>query len=405
MKDLTAALAGKRVLVTGGTGFIGSRLVEKLHLECRADVRVLVHNFANAVKIARFPVKMIKGDMTNPEDMKRATEGCEIVFNCAYGKWSPKGEEIWRKVNVEGTKNILDAAITNQIKRFIHLSSLMVYGITPDGDLDEKAPRKGIPGNPYAGIKIDSEAMVFDYYKKFGLPIVVLQPTGVFGPHAPTYCLNMIQQLHSKQMILVNGGDGLLNLVYLDDTVKAILLAAVEDKAIGQAFLISGRQPVTWREFYSRYEQMLNIRGTVSMSLSEAKEYYRRQQVKRPHIFKEALSIVRQEPIVKKRLSNTQELIFLKKMVKTLLPRQFVDSLKNKISSNGQITPESSGSEENKPILPIAPWALPFYASKTYVRIEKAERLLGYRPDFDFEMGMALTEKWAIWANLIAPMN
>jgi len=78
-------LRGKQVLVTGGTGFIGGRLVEKLVLECDAKVRVLVRNFAHSASIARFPLEIIQGDVTDTEAVRRAADGCDVIFHCAYG--------------------------------------------------------------------------------------------------------------------------------------------------------------------------------------------------------------------------------------------------------------------------------------------------------------------------------
>ena len=77
-------LDGKKVLVTGGTGFIGSRLVEKLVLEHQARVRVLVRNFVNAPRIARFPIEMVPGDLSDPVSVQKAVQNCDVVFHCAY---------------------------------------------------------------------------------------------------------------------------------------------------------------------------------------------------------------------------------------------------------------------------------------------------------------------------------
>lgn len=398
MNSIVEALAGKKVLVTGGTGFIGSRLVEKLVLECEADVRVLVRDFVHASRIARFRIKMVAGDVTRQNDIKQAIRGCEIVFHCAVCTQGSK--EVWHMVNVEGTKNVLEAALQAGVKRVVHLSTLMVYGTTPDGDLDETAPRHAL-GDLYSQTKLESEKIAFDYFTRYGLPVVIIQPTGVYGPFAQTYCLNVIQRLNTNRLILVNGGDGLLNLVYIDDMVSAILLAAVKEQAVGEAFLISGEHPVTWHDFYSRFERMLRISGTVSMSVSEAEAYYASNQQKRRRFLSETLAILREEPAVSKRLLRTREVAILGKMARSLLPEHIRQSLKRRISSNGGTGQLQTAPEEEKPIRPISPRHLPFYASKTRVRIDKAKRLLAYQPSFDFESGMKIAEQWAKWANLL----
>ncbi|RJS90665.1 NAD-dependent epimerase/dehydratase family protein [Candidatus Bathyarchaeota archaeon] len=387
-------LSGKKVLVTGGTGFIGGRLVERLVLECNADVRVLVHNFAHVPRIARFPVEMVHGDVTKFDDVERAVRGCEIVVHCAYGNQGSK--KMRRLVNVEGTRNVMEAALHAGVRRVVHLSTAMVYGIMTDGDIDETVPKR-YSGDVYADSKLDAEKIAFRYVEQ-GLPVVVIQPTAVYGPFASVWTVRVLQRLKIGQMILVNGGEGLHNVVYIDDVVSAILLAAVKKEAVGEAFLISGEQPITWRDFYGRYERMLGISATVSMSAAEAEAYYRKRQ-KHRGLLKEVIHILYEEPSVRERILQTREIAALKGIASFLLPEQVKRSLKGRIMSNSrsvQIT-----LKEERPIHPLSPSQIRFYALKKRVHIDKARRILGYRPAFDFESGMRLTEQWARWANLL----
>ena len=153
------ALNGKNILVTGATGFIGGRLIERIALNGKVRVRALIRNPAKAVRISRFNVEMISGDILDRASVDMAVKGCEIVFHCAWGD---------RKVNIDGTRNILDSSISWKINRLIHLSTTSVYGAAPNGDLSESSPKQHIE-DEYATSKLEGERLVIQYFKKYGL--------------------------------------------------------------------------------------------------------------------------------------------------------------------------------------------------------------------------------------------
>jgi len=387
--DLTQLdFSNRRILVTGGTGFIGGRLVERLTVEYNARVRVLVRNFIAACRIARCPVEMVCGDVTSVEDVVRAVQDCDVVVHCAYGNAGDTAAR--RLVNLEGTRTVLEAARQAGCKRVVHLSTVQVYGPLTHGDLDETAPRRYF-GDHYSDSKLDAENLALEYCQKYGLPVTVIQPTVVYGPFATTWTSFILERLKTSRQILVNGGDGLCNAVYIDDLVSAILLAIVREDAVGEALLISGAQPVTWKEFYGSYEQMLGEVSTISMS-AEAADALTAKTKRRRSILQESISVLREQVDVRQRLLNTMEGVLLYKAANFFLPT----AIRKRLTSNGHaMTLE-------KPIRPLAyPLDAKFYSTKTRVRIDKAKRLLGYRPLFDLKSGMAVTEAWCRWANLI----
>src|SRR5436305_15155746 len=113
----------------------------------------------------------------------------------------------------------------------------MVYGQTTDGDLDETAPRRRF-GNAYSDSKLEAEQIALSS----GLPVAVLQPTAVYGPYGGVWTEAVIRALKAGRQILVNGGDGLGNAVYVDDLVSAMLLAAVKVGVVREPFLISAER-------------------------------------------------------------------------------------------------------------------------------------------------------------------
>jgi nucleoside-diphosphate-sugar epimerase len=390
------AFAGRTVLVTGGTGFIGGRLAERLVLEHGANVRALVRNVAAATRLVRFPVTVIRGDVTNPSDLASAAQGCDLVFHCAYGTSGSQKHRAW--VNKEGTRRLLEAARNAKASRAIFLSTLMVYGQTADGDLDETAPRRRF-GNPYSDSKLAAERLALNFSRAGALPVTVLQPTAVYGPWGPVWTEKVLQSLKAGRQILINGGDGMANPVYIDDLVSAMLLAAVRDEAVGEAFLVCGEGAITWREMFGRFERMLgDDRRTVDMTPEEALDYWRAWQKKQPRLFGEGLRILKGEREIRERIQNTREGIWLREMASTVLPESWQQKIKARMAGGGR--PPAPPPRE-LPIHPLPPKMIGFFKAKTRVRIDKAKRLLGYQPAFDFATGMDLTERWARWANLL----
>jgi nucleoside-diphosphate-sugar epimerase len=390
-------LSNRRILVTGGTGFIGGRLVETLITDCKAKVRVLVRNFSSAGQLARFPVEMVHGDVLHAAEVERAAKDCDLVFHCAYGN---SGEvEAQRRVNVDGTKNVLTAALNNHVKRVVHLSSLMVYGITPDGDLDETCAQHYF-GDVYADSKLEAEKLVLDYGKRHGVPAVVLQPTAVYGPYSPAWTIRVLRMLQTGRMILVNGGNGLCNGVYVDDVVAATILAGVKENAVGEAFLISSEEPITWKRFYEKHEQMLGFTATVSMSAEEARSYYKQKQT-RKGIVEETIAILREDAKVRQRVLSTREMRTLRSLAGRIVPDRFLHLKKPQVGVSDSKNWQQPEGKDEKPITPLSPIMIDLHTPKTRVRIDKAKRILGYQPAFDFDSGLDLTEKWARWANLL----
>jgi nucleoside-diphosphate-sugar epimerase len=388
-------LKGKRILVTGGTGSIGGHLVERLVIDCQAEVRVLVRDFARASRIARFPIQMVPGDISDPAAVHQAMEGCDIVFHLAYG--NSGGSALQKRDTTEGTKNVLQAALEHKVERVVHVSTISVYGKTRDGDLDESAPRQ-YSGEVYADSKLKAEKLAFHYFRKYGVPVSIIQPTIVYGPFIRGWTVTIINRLKNERVVLPDEGNGLCNAVYVDDVVEAMLLAATRDEAVGEAFLISAEEPVTWREFYGAYEQMLGTASLLLASQSEIKALNGRY--KREHgTINQILTVLRSPDV----LLWIIELPAIKNLIaitRSVIPVSQLRRLMNRI-----ILSDTSGRPskllEEKPYKPLAGLQDWEFRARTRVRIDKAQRLLGYQPRFKLEEGMKLTDMWARYANLV----
>jgi nucleoside-diphosphate-sugar epimerase len=331
-----AGSSDDRILVTGAAGAIGGRLVEKLVREPRTRVRAVVHDLARAARIARFPVELVAADITDPDSIREAAVGCDVVVHCAYGSRGTAADR--RRVNVQGTRNVLEAALRAGSRRVVHLSTLVVYGFTPESVLCETAPRRR-SGDAYGDDKLDAERLAFEFHREQGLAVSVIQPTAVYGPFAPAWTERVLDQLKSGIVPLIGGGNGICNIVYIDDVVDAVVLAARREEAVGEAFLISG-EAITYRDFYGRFAEMLVGQRTASLSVDEALERWR---------------------------TNS----------------------------------DAPLAESGMPVHILDPVWIRFQSLTTTVSTEKARRRLGFQPRIDFETGMRLTERWASWANML----
>lgn len=337
----------QRALVTGGSGFIGRRLVEML-TERGIGVRIATSGGPERIRWAPPGAEIVQADLKSAESLVRASEDCDLIFHVAY-QFGGRREEQWR-ANVEGTRALAQAAVRNKARRFVHFSSVAAYGPQPDGDLDEEAPAR--PNDVYAEIKHHIDRILLAMHKAESLPVTILQPTIVYGPRGGTWTTRLLDQVKFFRVALPASGQGLCNAVFVDDVVKAALLASEREAAIGQAFLVSYAAPVTWGEFYGAYAQMAGRQEAVA-TLDDAEfgcEWRKRYG-----------SI----PALQRYRRGLERLLIAKGLARA-----------------------------TRLYLPD-PGTRALYAAKTAVRIDKAHQRLGYAPEFGLQKGMALTAQWA----------
>jgi nucleoside-diphosphate-sugar epimerase len=174
-------------------------------------------------------------------------------------------------VNVEGTRHVLEAAADVGVERFVHISSIAVYGISPREGTSETDPYQPC-GLFYCDTKIEAEEVAFKYYKERGLPLVVIRPANVYGPRSSFWTVELMMMIKSGQLELIEGGQGMSNHVYIDNLVDAILLAAGSDAAVGEAFIVSDGAGTDWKEFLGHYARMVGGTPLPSMSKATARQ-------------------------------------------------------------------------------------------------------------------------------------
>ena len=389
---MAGELAGVQVLVVGASGFLGGRLVERLVLEHGAHVRVLVRRVMGAANLARLPIEVVVGDVLDPAVVEDAVRGCAVVFNCAKGKG---GDPVVRRgVEVDGVQHLVRAAARSSA-RVVQVSSMAVYDLHRDGRLDESSPPAPV-GDAYADAKRDGEQAALDLGARLGVPVVVIQPTVVYGPRCGVHVTEVIEELSTGRVVLVEGGTGTCNAVYVDDVVTALQSAATAAAAPYERFLVTGPEHPTWADFFGAFERMMGVHRTVPMSEVEAVRLWRESQ-RRPWLLPETVRAIRDDRVLRSRLTGSREGNVARTVVRQA--RQWRSSRPPAAGSPNGTTPDQA-----QPALELhapRPWLARYLASRPIVVNDKAQRLLGYEPAFGLADGMALTEHWARWVGLL----
>ena len=251
-------LTGKTALVTGATGFIGSRLTERLVSE-GVQVKALVRSLQKGQRLAQLGAELVPGDITDPASLRQAVINCQVIFHAAAWVSELGHKDEIRAVNVGGTQNVVDTAIAaNNIERFVHLSSCAVYGSIQQFNIDEHTPTR-LSGNLYADSKAAAEEIVFKAYQAHGLPVVLARPSQVYGPGSRQFTIRPVEVIKAGKMVLVDGGRHLCKPIYIDNLIDGLILCAQVEDAIGEAINLTDDAPVPWRDFFGAYGRMFNI--------------------------------------------------------------------------------------------------------------------------------------------------
>ncbi|MGW7026923.1 NAD-dependent epimerase/dehydratase family protein [Streptomyces xanthophaeus] len=254
-------LDGRTVAVTGASGFIGGRLVERLALGTHAQIRPVVRGFGRAARLSVLPqdrIEFRRGDLMSVESLREAFTGCDTVVHCGFGS---DGDESARwAATVEGTANVLAAARQAGVRRVVHLSTIDVYDATGAGELTEESPAR--PADPadreYEQQKLAAEQAVLAA-DGGGLETVVLQPGVVYGPWAGQWTSAQLLREPGDFDALPTGDAGACNAVYVDDVVEAALRAVTAQGVAGRRFLVGHGEPVSWGAFFDAVRTMRQL--------------------------------------------------------------------------------------------------------------------------------------------------
>jgi len=237
-------------LVTGAAGFIGRRLCARLLGTGRA-VRGLALPGEDVSGLDP-AVEVVRGDITDRDSMLSATRGAQRVYHLAavVGDWGP--DELFERVNVGGTRNVLDAAVTAGADRVVLASSIVVYGSGLRGAVcdEQETPRERGVG-PYSRTKRAQEEIALDYHQFGRVEVSIVRPGNVYGPESGLWVHELVRQLRAGMVPLIDDGNGNACMAYVDNVVEVLALAGEVPGAAGNIYNANDGSGVSWRRYLS----------------------------------------------------------------------------------------------------------------------------------------------------------
>lgn len=373
-------LKGKTVFVTGGTGFIGSALVEQLILHEEAKVRVLVHTWAKAAYVSRFDVEFVQADLLDKEQMIEATKDCDYIIHAAIPGGS--GHDAFVANNIKATENIMAAAKANNIASVVQLSSVVVHGETVPENLTADSPLVSY-GETYADGKLASEKRFWELLKELNLHGSIVRPTYVWGPYSMWYTLSPMEQMRKGEFAWVDEGRGMCNAVFVGNVVDLCLTCLTNPKADGEAFIAADAADAAvgnWYEFFSPLMEMMGMNPKSFPSIPLQDGAWRRFRLAwKKHLWSVNAKLVKNIEAEEK-AGNTKKAKLLYR-----LPRKLFRQVRNVVTYR----------------LPVmAPDQIAIYNQQKAIDVRKNKDVLGFEPRYTVKQGQEITKQWLSWSDL-----
>lgn len=375
-----------KVLITGAAGFVGGRLCEVMALSGGMVPRAFVHSTASAARITRFPLDFFLGDLCDRKSIDRAMDGCDAVVHLARGD---------KRVMEQGLENLLHAASARGVSRFVHISSVAVYGNSPPPESTSEAAPAVRSDMEYGNVKLRQEHRVLKHAKRTGLPVVVLRPPNIYGPFAG-FTLELLNKIRDGKMAILDDGRNPCNLVYVDNLVEAIFLALWKPEAVGEIFFVTDNSIPTWEECLRAHAALLDVVlpriSSADFVIPPRARMLRDSLYSLPRVMLsgELRAVLRQIPVVRS-LENLLYTAF--QSMDGALQRKIRQRL-----SGPRVIPKVGPTGSRRFVRDN------IFAAQARTVLHsnhKARRLLDYTAPVSFQEGMNLTEAWLRYSRVL----
>ena len=286
------------VLVTGATGFIGSRVVHKL-LQNGIDVKVLALPNEATPSEWKDKVEIVRGSISDPGAVERATRGAKTIIHLVAIVTDWGDEKKYWEFTVEGSRLIFEQATKNKA-RVVLAASIAVYGDKIHSQSCPEETGYGKAFGPYSRTKQAQEKLAWDYYKNKNMRLTVVRPANVYGPRSGPWLHDVVNVIRSGAPCLISGGKMNAGLAYVDNVADILILAGSTEKTIGRAYNACDGLDVTWRDYFTDIAGMIGAGNPKSLPRPLAvfgacllEGIYRLFGIqKRPLLTREALNLV-----------------------------------------------------------------------------------------------------------------
>ncbi len=245
----------KNVLVTGATGFTGGHLC-KILIKKGYNVKALVREESLAKLKEKFgeSISYIIADLSNPESINGKFSEIDTVYHiAALYRQEGVSKNLFFKVNVDGTKSLLDESLRAGVKKFIHCSTVGVQGEIADPPAKEDAPYK--PGDHYQISKLEGEKLALSYFKEDKIDGVIVRPVGIYGPGDDRF-LKLFKHIYNGNFKMIGKGKALYHLTYVEDLCNGIILAGENNTTPGEIYTLGGNE-------YLPLEDLVKLLGKI----------------------------------------------------------------------------------------------------------------------------------------------